>query len=287
MRIVIKNEYGEFEIGGSSKSRLLEITGIGIVGKETEKKTFVTQPGSVTVSTRDTERTISFSFDFWGTPRTVERLYKIIYHPVELWFYLDYCNRKISGILTEATDITNIIYRKWQSVVLQFVCDDPYFHNLYNVREGLATITDNFPNIEEGGEWLVELPAIATLSSARKNIKNDGSTRTYPKLYIKNLGQASGVTNEQGVIIANHTTGKKITIHYEITADDMLTVDVAKRRITNGTGDNITNFISDDTVLSDFYLKIGDNDISVSTLNDDNILTVDIEYNNNYIAAVI
>lgn len=287
MRIVIKNEYGEFEIGGTTKTKLLEITGIGVAGKEADIKSFATQPGTVTRSVRDTERTISLSLDFWGSPRTVEKLYKIIYHPVEIWFYLDYCSRKITGRLIDATDITNIIYRKWQSVILQFTCDDPYFHDLYDIKEGLATITDHFPNLEENGEWYIELPAVATSSSARNIIRNEGGTRLYPKLYIQNIGQISALSDEYGVIITNHTTGKKITLNYEITGDDIVTVDVAKRRITNSSGDNITNYISDDTVLSDFYLELGDNDISVTTLNGDDIMLVDVEYNNNYIAVVI
>lgn len=286
MRIVIKNEYGEFEIGETAGAKLLEITGIGIPGKEAEKITFATQPGTVTKSVRDTERTISLSIDFLGNPRQVEKLYKIIYHPVEIWFYLGYCNRKIKGRLIEATDITNIIYRRWQAVVLQFICDDPYFHDLYDTKEGISTITDQLPNLEEGGTWLVELPAVATVSSARKVIRNESSIRLYSRFYIKNMSQISALTNEHGIVITNHTTDKKIALYYEITGDDIVTVDVERRRITNSKGENITNNISDDTVLSDFYLEIGDNDISAATLNGDDVLVVDIEYNNNYIAVV-
>lgn len=289
MRIILQNEYGKFEIGGGSHSvaRLLKYDGLGTVSKSAKKITFVNQPGSVMQSMRDNERTITLSFDFYGNQKKVEDLYNIICHPVNILFVTSRYRRKIQGVITDTTQAINIIYGIWQSIAIQFICNNPYFNDWENTLLPLANIENQFPNLQESDGWFVNLPAVATMIKNSAIITNKGDTILYPILHIRNISTAISSSGEHGIIIKNNTTGKIIEFNHFITSGEIITADIPNRKITSNISGDITKYISDDTVLSDFFLEIGDNEISVESLDIADVLTVDIEYNNNYMAVVL
>lgn len=289
MKIVLKNECGEFEIGGGSnpKARLLETAGLGLPGKEIQSVTFEEQSGRTTTGSRDVERTITLSIDFFGDVFEMERLYRILHKPVELQFFVGMKRRRISGRCVSSTDIETIIYHRWNKAVLQFVCDDPYFHDFVPIEAAISANEDRFPNVNTDGEWYIQLPAVATVRHSVATITNRGDTILYPVIHLQNNKTVNTLADEYGITLTNATTGKVITLNYDITAGEEVTIDLSKRKIYSSTNGNITNCISDDTVLSDFYLDIGDNVISVDSANiSDNIFAV-AEYSNNYVAVVI
>ncbi len=289
MRLILQNEYGSFEIGGGShkKARLLDMVGLGTIGKNVSTLSFVSQAGKSVQNIRETERTITMSFDFFGDAHEVLKLYKIICHPFELFFSTALGRRKISAIVTQATETEKIIYNKWNKIAIQMVCYNPYFNDWYSSRLALASIADHFPNVQDADGWSVELPAVASTRESRQEIVNRGDVVLYPILYISNKSVLAALSDEHGLIITNHTTGARITLNYEIGANEEVIIDLPKRAINSSRNGNITSSISDDTVLSDFYLAVGRNDIEVTSLNISDVLVVDIEYNNNYLTVVI
>lgn len=288
MRIVLQNEFGSFEIGGGShkKARLLTIEGIGIPAKEDTPIVFEGQAGQTIIGSRDLERVITMSLDFYGDEREVEKLYRIIHKPVDILFFLGNRRRRIKGRCKVATDITSIIYHQWQSVALQFVCDNPYFSDFNDTVKAISANEDQFPNVNLDGEWYIELPAIATLRSSKASIYNYGDVEIYPLITLQNNKVADVLSEESNITLTNLTTGKTITIEYQMSAGENITLDLESRAITSDINGNIVTYISDDTVLSDFYLAVGKNDIVIEASSADNIFAI-AHYSNQYISVVI
>ena len=290
MRIRIKNEFGVFEVGGGSHptARLLEIAGIGLPEKEDTTITFEGQPGQTLTNTRVQARTITMSFDFYGNERTVTKLYRILYCPVELEFFLGDVRRRISARCSTSTDIKKIIYRKWQSITIQFKCDDPFFHDLYNARHRIAEPVNLWPNsLNDDGTWSVEIPSVATEIEKTVKVFNRGETDLYPVFRIFSNKTEDDTPAAYGFVIKNETSGISLSVDYNLKVKDMVTVDLVKRKIESSISGDITNYISDDTVLGDFKLLLGENYITVESKNANDNMYAEIEYTNNYIGAVI
>ncbi len=288
MRIVLKGANGNFEIGGGAhaNARLLDIQGIGLPSKEVTAAVFAGQSGQSITSVRDSVRTITMSFDFYVNPRTTQKLYGVLYAPVEICFCASGGRYRITGQCRDATDAERIIYHSWNKIAVQFVCDDPYFHDMQETKIAVASYVNNFPNAYEDGKWLVSLPAVATERLTRISVENKGVTKIYPKISVKKTNATVGTSSSYGLKLINHTTGKTLEIDYRLTGTSDITVDLPRRKITDG-NTNITPYISDDTVLSDFYLTPGENDIEVVTLDNADLISVDLTFNNNYIGVAI
>lgn len=288
MLITLKNEVGAFEIGGGrhKTARLIEIGGLGISAKEITSVTFPSQSGYTVQKVRDTERVITMSFDFYGEPYQTERLYKILYRPLDIYFNRgDGVRRKISAYMSETCEIENIIFHRWQKITLQFVCPSPYFTDENETVKNIGGFEDKFPNAYEGSEWKISLPAVATARTTRRSILNNGDVIVYPVFEVKNYGGNSQSTSHT-VTIKNHTTGKYIVVTVRIFSSTTVIIDVPKRKITaNGTV--ITDSLSNSSVLSEMYLAIGENDIEIWSNDANDIIGMDIKYKNNYAAVII
>lgn len=287
MRIKLHNEFGSFEVGGGSHpvARITSITGLGIPAKEDKTITFEGQSGSTLTSYRDLDRTITMSFDFYGDEYTVEKLYRIIYKPLTMTFYLSGRRRKIDGVCKMATEIENIIYHRWQKIVLQFACYDPYFQDVCNTQQPISLVTNHLPNVNENTEWYVQLPAIATTRESRGIVINSGNIEIYPVITLQSNQSVALLADNNYIILRNLTTQKTLTINYLMSAEEVVTVDLPSRSITSSINGNITNYISSDTVLGDFILQLGENEIEVDSSNSE-IFAV-IEYSNKYTSVVI
>ena len=287
MLIKLQNEFGSFEVGGGSHpiARLTQITGIGIPAKEDTTITFEGQAGNTLTSVRDTTRTITMSFDFYGDEREVEKLYRIIYRSVTLTFYAGNRRRKIECLCKVATEIEKIIYHRWQKIVLQFLCYDPYFYDVCNIQQPVSMITDQLPNVNENTEWYMQLPAVATVRSNCTMVKNQGDIDIHPIITLKSNQGISLLSEDNYIILRNLTTSKALTINYAMGADEVVKIDLPNRAIISNVNGDITSYISSDTVLGDFILQLGNNEIEIESTNND-IFAI-IEYSNKYISVVI
>ena len=290
MKLLMQNKFGKFEMGGGKHSvaHIINIVGLGLPTKETETITFSGEPGHLTKNVRDMSRTITISFDFYGGQREIERLYKMLYYPVELLFVFGDRSRKITGRCTNPEDVEKIIYQRLYKGVIQFVCDNPYFNDFHNTKIAVFNRTDQFPNISEDGKWYVQLPAVATVRTITANILNSGEIEVYPIIHIYNTAsQIALLSDFSGIVITNETTGAKIELDYSPADGEEITINLALRKITSNIAGNIINYISDDTVLSDFVLKLGDNKITCENLTGSGNLSAIVEYTNNYAMAVV
>ncbi len=290
MKMIIKNEFGSFELGGgcNSSARIQSIVGLGLPTKEVERVNFSSQPGQSTKSVRDLSRTITVAFDFNGGQKEIERLYRILYHPVELLFTFGTRKRKISARCINPQEVESIMYQKLYRYAIQFVCDNPYFNDFHNTKIAVFNRADQFPNVSEDGNWYVQLPAVATERTITANILNSGEIEVYPIIHIYNsAGQIALMSGFGGIMITNESTGAKIILEYSPADGEEITIDLAKRKITSNTSGSIIDYITDDTDLSKFILQLGDNKITCENLTGSGNLSAIVEYTNNYAMAVM
>lgn len=285
MRLIIQNEYGKFEIGGFNHpiARLQQCNGLGTIKKKINSVNFVGQIGSTVQSIEINERTITLKFDFYGDAKKVEDLYKILSESVELVFVTDRYRRKIKGYVIVDIQTSNIIYGAWQDVIIQFFCPYPYFNDLEDIILPVSRITNKFPNLQESDGWYIQLPAVATEQNSSSIITNYGDTILYPIFIIKGMDDVVC----DSIIIKNKTTDKQIVINRNIAKNEEIIIDLPNRKIKSSVSGDITKYISDDTILSDFFLNVGDNEIEVTSSNALKTIIANIQYNNNYVSVVL
>ena len=248
---------------------------------------FEGQPGRATVDVRDDTRTITMAFDFYADANEVKKLYGIISQEVEMQFFVRSYRRKIKGRLTSATDASGIIYGRWYRITLQFICDEPYFHDMTDTESGISAIVDKLPNYNESGEWYIKLPTVASERRSRTIVVNSGDIKVYPTIKLVNNKLNADAPDEFGLILTNHTTSASIRFDYNMFPDEEIVIDLAKRKITSSESGNITNSLSDDSFLYSFYLGEGENDIEFTSLNSNDNIVVTALHNNKYIGMVI
>jgi len=289
MQIEIKNSIGKFVIGGGKhpNARLREITGLGPPGKDIQTITFAGQPGRTQTNMRDMERVITMSFDFFGGISEIEKLYRLIYNEVDIIITTSMKKRKITGICLNSSEIEKIIYHKWQRLVLQFTCNEPYFKDPEPYIIPIFKRTDLFPNaVSEDGAFQLLLPAVATMRTTEATIINTGDVKIYPLIRLVNSSETSALS-ETVISIYNSTIGAKITLEYLAKTGEEIVIDLPHRKIISNINGDITKHICDDTVLGNFFLNVGENAVSAVMNNSSIGLVVTVEYSNNYASAVI
>lgn len=282
MEIVIQNKNGRLEIGGGSHptAKLLAIEGLGLPTVEAETIKYTGQAGYKILNRVDMHRTITMSLDFNGVPFDVMKIYRLLQEECEILFFLGGRRRKIKGICLNPTEAENIIFRRMYKLVLQFVCETPYFEDFSDKVINLSTRTDLFPTSFEGGLGYITLPAVATKRTAAVSILNNGDMDIYPTIKLTAEEVSSVLT------VSNITTGKNIVINKTITDGEVIVIDVASRTITSDKDGSLLNYLSNDTLMSEFVIQKGNNDILV-TNGGLNAPTGQISYKNQYKAVVL
>lgn len=284
MYIELKSENGKFVIGKNSAAKLLSVSGLGLPQKEVQTITYEGQPGQTTLSETDQYRTITLSFDFEGQASEAQRLYKIIYKPVDILFYGENMRRKISGRVSDMQDLEKVISGQLWNAAIQFVCDNPYFEDFTKVSTNIFGRSDNLPNNYTDEEPKIQLPTIATSRFYQSNVKNRGDFDIFPTIKIKNTGTGSS----ESVTVSNLTTGQRLKLNHNIPQNQTVTINVDGRKITDDSGNMLLKSLDDTTLLKDFKLIPGYNLISISEEEKSGaVLDCVVEFTNKYLTAVI
>lgn len=284
LKIIYRNEYGEIQIGGSLLSGLplnaTAIEGLKPPGAEFQTKVFANHPGLLTIAKRDIQRTITISGAFHGDSRDVQKMYSVLYRPGTLFFDFPTGKKKIQARYMESDGFKKEGKGDLYTFVLQFQADYPYFAD---AEQNVAYVFKRMDLISQ----VFELPCVFTERTTVADIEIKGEKDIYPVIYISNgLDEAAMLSEDAGILIENQTTGAKIDFAYTPEVGEIVTIDLPNRKITNNKGENLTNFISDDTVLSDFVLKPGENRVNAYNRNAGCAISVSVAYYNEYVSAV-
>ena len=279
MQLIYKSKGGTVEMGGGKHPliNIIEMSGFGLPTKEYESVSFTSENGVTTIGEKDLPRTITITGDLLGGQNEIMKALKAFYYEGELYCDFGRIRRKIECKCINLADIERHMNSGINSFTVQFQCDYPYFNDWNDTVQSLAgyknLVTDTFT-----------LPCVFTQMLQEGTVYNNGDKSIFP--IIKITASYEPTLDNAVLSIINHTTGAMVKINYSMQNGETVEIDLATRQITSNRNGRITNCITDDTVLSDFYLQIGENELSFKTSDGNQPLTAKIIYNKIYIMAV-
>ncbi len=278
IRIKFENALGCISMGGGHHEtmNITSLSGFGIPPREMTNINFAGQPGTKTIDIKDNQRIITIGGDFQGHPAKIKEMFKVLYKEGTLTCRCGPKNLQIDCFAINNDEFVEQGKSGFYKFVLQFQADNPYFtdteEKVYPIYKREDMITGRFV-----------LPAVFTKRTTSNSVVVDGDMPIYP---IINITATSPSGNYGTFTIKNNTTGSFIVLNHQLKQNEKILVDVPNRKIISNTDGNITNQISDKTVLSDFVLEQGENNISVEKTNADDVFYAEITYKNLYISAV-
>ena len=278
IRIKFENALGSISMGGGHHEtmNITSLSGFGIPPREMTNINFAGQPGTKTIDIKDNQRIITIGGDFQGHPAKIKEMLKVLYKKGTLTCRCGPKNLQIDCFAINNDEFVEQGKSGFYKFVLQFQADNPYFtdteEKVYPIYKREDMITGRFV-----------LPAVFTQRTTSNSVVIDGDMPIYP---IINITAISPSGNYGTFTIKNNTTGSFIVLNHQLKQNEKILVDVPNRKIISNIDGNITNQISDKTVLSDFVLEQGENNISVEKTNADDVFYAEITYKNLYISAV-
>lgn len=279
MKLIYKSRGGTVTMGGGDNPliNIIEMSGFGVPSKEYTTVQFASENGVTTIGQKDMPRIITITGDLLGGQLEIMNALKSFYYEGELFCDFGKIRRKIGCKCINLEDMERHRKSGINTFTVQFQCDYPYFKDWNDTVQSLASyknlVTDSFT-----------LPCVFTKMLQEGKIYNNGDKNIYPVIRITS---SYAPVNENAVLsIVNHNTGAFIHINHVVQKDEVVTLNLATRQIESNISGRITMDISDDTVLSDFFIEVGENQISFSTSDTAQPLTAQIIYNKIYLMAV-
>lgn len=279
--IKYRNSLGTIEMCGDrgKEIRVTSLEGMGPAEKEYDVAIFSGYDGQETISSRALPRYITIGMEFFSRNQAelVKNTLKILSQPGYLIIEDGNFSRRIFCNQIKAPAPERILRGQISTLVVQFICDNPYFEDGQESGTSLYRRTKNL-----FGKF--SLPRVFGETATGETINNVGVFPIEPIIAINCLKK---LDKEETVIIANKTTGKSIKFTYAPKGNDEIIIDIKNRTIISNTLGNLINNLSDDSFLGDFVLVLGKNDISVSVGNVSSGFAVECRFSNLYDEAVI
>ena len=278
-----ENKHGKIDMGGAGYViRVTEIDGLEPVEAQTQQLKLIGKPGISTASLHQEPRYITITGRVKGdineTRYHTQLMAKVFDNITAGVFSINVYGRlrKIDCISESLSFI--IVKENHVNFVVTLRADNPYFYEWSEQVFPLFKIEDN---LFDG----MEFPREFSYMYAGGNVLNESDVDLEPLITIE-AGEP-GDPPVYGLIITNITTGAMIELRYNPVKDEIITIDIEKRVITSNFNGIITRYINPyTTVLSDFVLKPGNNEITFENLNDTQPLLANITYKNIYGEAV-
>lgn len=261
---------------GEGDIKIISLDGLGMPEKSFQVAQYAQQPGQETLSATDNARTITVKCDLnVGTGRQSElsRIMGVFYMPGTLTIDTDIRRRDIA-CYCNAFELLDR-HPGIQAFSVQFIADNPYFKDATAAVDNVVEITDLL-------KTTFTLPTVFSKIQTEADVLNSGHLNTEPIFEIRNTGAAF---QDKEINLFNDTTGQKISFTASMDDDSLVEVNVENREILQD-GEDITNNITDDTYLSDFWLIPGVNHIRAETTDKSLGIGISCQHTNLYIEAV-
>ena len=284
MRLTFKNDIGSITMGGGDHPsvNIIEAIGFGLPGKEFSNVTYAGQSGHTTTNVRDVARTITLSGTFVGDKKEILKMYNILYSPGVLIYQDKGVKRQITCRLTNNDDFKPQGKSGIYTFALQFSADDPYFTDTedlkFDIYKRVDKVTGTIYN--STGEKVVFTERTTEIS-----VINSGVKAVYPVIIVQSK-ELSGIDNTQLEISVERDdlVCAIIKLNCNTPSNDSITFDLPRRRIVSRSQGDITNYISDETILSEFYLLPGNNIVKFDAHDGVGKVTAELMYRNKYAA---
>ncbi len=292
MELIFENTRGRLIFRGKRNSHktdaalyIKKITGLGFPQREEHVRQFAGERGQLFLSGRELARTITVSADICraeGIRTELENVMEILFLPGNLTVHAGNLHRCIACRCI-SIDEGERYGESIMSVVLQFVCDDPFFTGAERQEELLLSRRD----LVSGK---VMFPCVFTEKVNQKTVVNRGNVRTEPVFDLYYTGEkapevAEGKTD--CITILNHETGQKIVLLYTLSPGEKVTLNIPDRQIYSELAGDITASLSPDSYLSDFWLEPGHNLLEGNSESGWASTHIMLAYHHRYFEAVI
>lgn len=275
MQIIIENEYGRIGMGGSRHPyfRITDAEGLGFMVPERNVCTYAGEYGQSVISSVYGARTITISAEMaTGGRVSREEILRIISDDVLIKIEKGSKRRQISARCVSFDEgKANRVFRK---VVFQFICDSPYFEDL------TYTSCDLFRRESKIIGGVTEFDTVFSVRSNTADIYNKGSCTAEPIISIY-----CSADSEDIISIKNNSVGAVCEVCGGVTGGEVIQIDIPERCITSSLRGDITNLISENTVLSKFVLTKGKNSFEVISENVN--ISCALKYKNKYMEAIV
>ncbi len=277
--IVFYNNKGSVLFGGgksSSRWHIIEVDGLGLPGKSYKTCIYENCVGQETVNLHTNARTITLKGDFFMSNGYVNE-YKNVLSILDKEGVLEIRNmgmvRRINGYCTQFLPLEK--KGEYLPFTIQFVCDTPYFESEPAFEVPVFKI---IPKLDCDFTF----PGMFSERITKRNVYINSNAETEPIIIINTGSNPNGILQ-----IFNYTSGESLKINYEPLSNEYITVDVKNRKIFNQNGDNLLNYLADESFFDGFHLYPGDNEIEVTLGTANTELEVILRYNECFLEAAI
>lgn len=253
-----KNKLGTilFSGGEGGNIKVLSIEGLGLPKKNYTTIEYASENGVTQIGEKDMQRTITMTCELVnGTRADKNRIDSILHENGELYCYFDDERRKIKCKINTPPEFSHEGACFWTFTV-QLIADYPYFTDFSETEIPIYSLKNLVTNT-------FTLPCVFTERLNHATILNEGGKYVYPIIKISATGTSKESSNV--ISIANSTINSVIKINYVMSDNETITINLKSRMITSDKNGVITDNITDDTILSNFYLTVGKNDVSFTS----------------------
>lgn len=279
-KIEYKNEIGKivFSGGEGGNVKVMSVSGLGLPAKDYTTIEYASENGITQIGEKDLQRTITISGELVnGTRQDKNYIDNVLHESGELYCFFDDERRKIKCKVVKPPEFSHEGACFW-SFTIQFQADYPYFTDFSETEVTIYSqknlVTDTFT-----------LPCVFTERLNHAIILNEGGKYVYPTIKVYAIGEAEKPSNT--ITISNNTINSAIKINYVMSDSETMTINLKSRTITSDKNGIITDNISDDTILSNFFLVAGKNDVSFSTLDTTQRINAVIVYTPEYYSCEV
>ena len=279
MTFTFYNDIGSFKLFGSGTDgfRVCSVSGLEPVELTRSVATYIGEDGCIENSSQYVQRVITISGDLRlddNAKTVIRNATRVLSKKCRLVIETEDTKRCINA--NAATFTLGKKYTKYQTFVIQTVCDYPHFTDedatdgvLFKIEKLLCSSTS--------------LPAILSKRISGCTINNVGDLRVYPVItIIKNDDEL----RESEILLINETTGKQIIINKSMSKGEEIVVDIKNRKITSNIDGNVLGTLDLYCSLSDFICEPGENEISVFVGGEQTGIQILISHYNEYLEAI-
>ena len=279
MTFTFYNDIGSFKLFGSGTDgfRVCSVSGLEPVELTRSVATYIGEDGCIENSSQYVQRIITISGDLRmddNAKDAIRNAMRVLSKKCTLVIETNDTKRCISA--NASTFTLGKKYSKYQTFVIQAVCDYPHFTD-ENTSDGVLFKREKFLSST------TILPSILSKRISSCTINNIGDLRVYPVITIIKNDDSAG---ESDILLKNETTGKQIIINKSMAKGEEVVVDIKNRKITSNIDGNILGTLDLYCSLSDFICEPGENEISVSMGGDQTGIQILISHYNEYLEAI-
>lgn len=278
MKLVYENKLGKvvFTGGGDGVFRLTKLSGLSFPETETDAVRYAGEPGQTVTKISVLPRTITIAGDVKDeNGKQVAYAAKVLSYEGTLTVITSYVKRKNScRCISFTPEGKRGIFVPF---TMQLICDNPYFEDTTQTSVTIAK-----------RESLFTSPfVLPVMFSARRNeakVLNRGSVKTMPVITVTAKEDAPC---EKGILLQNETTGACLLLSCGIRAGETVTIDCKNRKIHSDIRGDLLEYLSCNTPMSQFYLQLGINDISIYAENETTPIFAFCRFQNQYGEAIL